>query len=95
MPIKMSMEDWWNDNDKEKPNVPKERKLFQCHTFYHRSHMAGLGLNWSLQGKRPAMNQLSHGMAPKQIRILQAILSTHYTNGVLYFNPKIMCTLYI
>jgi len=40
----MSMEDWWNDTDKRKLKYP-EKKLLQCQSFHHRSHMAGLGLN--------------------------------------------------
>jgi hypothetical protein len=57
------MEDWWNDTDKRK--VPREKKKLQCQSFHHRSHMAGLGLNWNLEGKRPATNQPSCCMAQK------------------------------
>jgi len=72
------MEDRWNDIDKRKLKYP-EKKLLQCLSFHHRSHMAGLGLNWSLQGKRPATNQLSCCMVKKvNKKIADPILNTIY-----------------
>ena len=37
--MKMSMEYWWNDNDREKPKY-SDKNLSECYFVHHKSHMA-------------------------------------------------------
>jgi hypothetical protein len=61
MYMKMSVEQWWNYNDRNKPYY-LDRNLSQLHFVDHKSHMEFPRIETEIRSENPATEHLSNGM---------------------------------
>ena len=59
MNVRMSVECWWNDTDREAP-MYLDRNLSQCHFVHHKPHRDWPGLNPVIRGEGPATDGVKH-----------------------------------
>jgi len=75
----MSMEHWWNKNDRRKPKYP-ELNLYQFQ-FITNPTQNNMGSNFCLSGDRPISNYLSHGTTH--------LTTKTYTDASSHAAPKV------
>jgi len=90
MKMKMSMDHWWNEAEKRKPNY-WEKHLSQCHFVHHWSHMDYPGIElgpprWKASDWRPEPCRQGHSR--RLYLKIQFLLCTKHVRSRLQNQPR-------